>query len=82
MDASLLGGCKRALLIASASLCLFAAANADDRDFSGTVRRIFDGDSFLVLVDLALPAQATLIRRSRYILSSDRIELFAMITLR
>lgn len=30
--------------------CLLAAsaAHADDRDFSGTVRKIFDGDSFLV----------------------------------
>lgn len=41
-------GCKHWLLIASASLCWFTAAHADDRDFSGTVRRIFDGDSFLV----------------------------------
>jgi endonuclease YncB( thermonuclease family) len=48
MDARLRGGCKRGLLIVSASLCLFATASADDRDFSGTVRRIFDGDSFLV----------------------------------
>ena len=33
-----------------AGLCLlfFTAAQADDRDFSGTVRKIFDGDSFLV----------------------------------
>jgi endonuclease YncB( thermonuclease family) len=36
------------LLIASAWLCWSTTASADDRDFSGTVRRIFDGDSFLV----------------------------------
>lgn len=48
MGASLLGGCKHWLFVASTSLCLFATAAADDRDFSGTVRRIFDGDSFLV----------------------------------
>jgi endonuclease YncB( thermonuclease family) len=41
------------LLIVSASLCWLGTAAADDRDFSGTVRRIFDGDSFLVR-----PAQA------------------------
>lgn len=41
------------LLIVSASLCWCTSASADDRDFSGTVRRIFDGDSFLVR-----PAQA------------------------
>ena len=30
------------------SLLWFAPGFADDRDFSGTVRKIFDGDSFLV----------------------------------
>lgn len=35
---SLLGAC----------LLFAVAAHADDRDFSGTVRKIFDGDSFLV----------------------------------
>jgi endonuclease YncB( thermonuclease family) len=47
------GRCKHWLLVASASLCWLTTASADDRDFSGTVRRIFDGDSFLVR-----PAQA------------------------
>jgi endonuclease YncB( thermonuclease family) len=41
-------GCKQWLLIVSAWLCGLGAARADDRDFSGTVGRIFDGDSFLV----------------------------------
>ena len=41
-------GCKQWLLIASASLCWLTATAADNRDFSGTVGRIFDGDSFLV----------------------------------
>jgi endonuclease YncB( thermonuclease family) len=36
------------LLVASALLCSMTTAAAEDRDFSGTVRRIFDGDSFLV----------------------------------
>lgn len=44
---------QRWLLVASTALCWLTTAAADDRDFSGTVRRIFDGDSFLVL-----PAQA------------------------
>lgn len=43
-----MGGCKRWLLVASASLCSLVASAADDRDFTGTVRRVFDGDSFLV----------------------------------
>jgi endonuclease YncB( thermonuclease family) len=41
------------LLVAGAWLCWLPAASGDERDFSGTVRRIFDGDSFLVR-----PAQA------------------------
>ena len=41
-------GCKQWLLLASASLFWLSAAGADKRDFSGTVGRIFDGDSFLV----------------------------------
>jgi endonuclease YncB( thermonuclease family) len=41
-------GCRHWLLIASASLCWVTAAGADDCDFSGTVGRVFDGDSFLV----------------------------------
>lgn len=36
------------LLLAGACLLLAAVARADDADFSGTVRKIFDGDSFLV----------------------------------
>ncbi len=44
-------GLQRWLLIVSA--CWLTTAAADERDFSGTVRRIFDGDSFLVR-----PAQA------------------------
>jgi len=39
---------KHWLLIAGASVCWVASACADDGDFSGTVRRIFDGDSFIV----------------------------------
>lgn len=39
---------KHWLLVAGASVCWVATAFADERDFSGTVRRIFDGDSFLV----------------------------------
>jgi endonuclease YncB( thermonuclease family) len=31
-----------------AAALLFSSARADERDFSGTVTRIFDGDSFLV----------------------------------
>lgn len=42
-------GMQHWLLVVGASLCWFTTAAADDRDFSGTVRRIFDGDSFLVL---------------------------------
>jgi endonuclease YncB( thermonuclease family) len=41
-------GMQHWLLIASACWCWLPAASADDRDFSGTVRTIFDGDSFLV----------------------------------
>ena len=39
---------QHGLLVASALLCFMTTAVAEDRDFSGTVRRIFDGDSFLV----------------------------------
>ena len=39
---------KTFLFAASACLLCAATAFADDRDFSGTVRKIFDGDSFLV----------------------------------
>lgn len=46
-------GCRHWLLTISTSLCWLTAAGADNRDFSGTVGRIFDGDSFLVR-----PAQA------------------------
>lgn len=46
-------GMQRWLLVASAALCWLTTAAADDRDFSGTVRRIFDGDSFLVLPEQA-----------------------------
>lgn len=35
-------------LLAVAACLLAATAHADDQDFSGTVRKIFDGDSFLV----------------------------------
>lgn len=35
-------------LLAGLCLLLLSAAHADDRDFSGTVGKIFDGDSFLV----------------------------------
>lgn len=35
-------------LIGACLLLVAVAAHADDRDFSGTVRKIFDGDSFLV----------------------------------
>ena len=38
----------RWLSFLAACLLFAAAAHADDRDFSGTVRKIFDGDSFLV----------------------------------
>lgn len=38
----------RRLSLAGLCLLLFTAAQADDRDFSGTVRKIFDGDSFIV----------------------------------
>lgn len=38
----------RAWLFVAAVCLLSAAANADELDFSGTVGRIFDGDSFLV----------------------------------
>ena len=41
-------GMQLGLLVAGAWLGGLCAASADDRDFSGTVRRIFDGDSFLV----------------------------------
>lgn len=34
--------------IISVGVLAVATAHADDRDFSGTVRKIFDGDSFLV----------------------------------
>lgn len=34
--------------LVSACLLCAATAGADDRDFTGTVRKIFDGDSFLV----------------------------------
>jgi endonuclease YncB( thermonuclease family) len=40
--------CKQWALAAAASLSFLATAGADDRDFSGSVRRIFDGDSFIV----------------------------------
>jgi len=50
-----LNNSRRSLLILrykhwllAASLCWLTSAHADERDFSGTVRRIFDGDSFLV----------------------------------
>ena len=46
-------GRRHWLLIVSTSLCWLTASGADHRDFSGTVGRIFDGDSFLIR-----PAQA------------------------
>lgn len=39
--------CRKPIVWVSA-LLLWTTAGADERDFSGTVRRIFDGDSFLV----------------------------------
>ena len=39
---------KTWLPLVGVCLLFAAAAHADDRDFSGTVRKIFDGDSFLV----------------------------------
>jgi endonuclease YncB( thermonuclease family) len=36
------------LVVGTCLLWAAVAAQADDRDFSGTVRKIFDGDSFLV----------------------------------
>jgi endonuclease YncB( thermonuclease family) len=43
-----LARCKHWLWVLGATMCWVAPAVADDRDFSGSVRRIFDGDSFLV----------------------------------
>lgn len=39
---------RKPILWVSALLLWTTAASADDRDFSGTVRRIHDGDSFIV----------------------------------